>query len=90
MEIKFARTGIRTIQQITVDNLKDIINTVRINRGKPPIAELRGDLRLREDLELDSLDLAELTVRIEVEHDVDIFADGIVATVGEIHDKLAR
>lgn len=43
---------------------------------------------LRNDIGFDSLDLAELTVRIEAEYDKDIFEDGIVGTVGEILVKL--
>ena len=35
-----------------------------------------------------SFDLAELTVRIEDEFDIDIFEDGLVNTVGEIFVKL--
>ncbi len=44
---------------------------------------------LRNDLQLDSLELAELTVRIEDEFQIDIFEDGIVETVGEIFKKLS-
>lgn len=40
------------------------------------------------NLGLDSLDLAELTVRIEAEYDVDIFEDGVVTTIGEILAKI--
>ena len=43
---------------------------------------------LRDHLGLDSLDLAELTVRIEEEYDIDVFEDGIIETVGEILEKL--
>ena len=45
-------------------------------------------MHLRNDIGLDSLDLAELTVRIEAEFDIDIFENGIVNTVGEVIDKL--
>ena len=45
-------------------------------------------MRLREDLNLDSFDLAELTVKIEDEFDIDIFEEGLVLTVGEILNKL--
>lgn len=45
-------------------------------------------MHLRNDIGFDSLDLAELTVRIEAECDIDIFEDGIVNTVGEILEKL--
>ncbi len=44
---------------------------------------------LRNDLQLDSLELAELTVRIEDEFQIDIFEDGIVETVGEVCKKLS-
>ena len=47
-----------------------------------------GD-KLRDDLGLTSFDLAELTVRIEDEFDIDIFEDGLVNTVGEIYAKLS-
>lgn len=43
---------------------------------------------LRGDIGFNSFDLAELTVRIENEFDIDIFEDGIVATVGDILNKL--
>ena len=45
-------------------------------------------MHLRKDIGFDSLDLAELTVRIEAEYDIDIFEDGIVNTVGEILKKM--
>jgi acyl carrier protein len=44
---------------------------------------------LREDLGLDSLDLAELTVRIEDEYGVDIFHDEIVTNAADIINKLS-
>ena len=49
---------------------------------------LKSTDNLRDDLELTSFDLAELTVKIEDEFDVDIFEDGLVSTVGEIFVKL--
>jgi len=45
-------------------------------------------MRLRQDLGLDSLELAELTVRLEAEFGVDIFRDGLVNTVAEVLDRL--
>lgn len=71
------------------EKLMIIINTVLQNRGRSTVSALRPDMDLRKDLGLDSLDLAELTVRVEAEFDVDIFADGLVATVAEIQQKLA-
>ncbi|NDP22420.1 MAG: acyl carrier protein [Paludibacter sp.] len=66
----------------------ELVNTVLNNRGKKLLKKIKPGMSLRNDLDLDSLDLAELTVRIEVEYDIDIFEDGIVNTVGEIYNKL--
>lgn len=65
-----------------------IINTIHKNRGRPEIDTISEDNLFREDLGFDSLDLAELTVRIEAEFDIDIFEDGIVNTVGEVLKKI--
>ena len=64
------------------------INTVLKNRGKSQVTEISELSNLRNDCGLDSLDLAELTVRIEAEYDVDIFEDGVVTTIGEILKKI--
>ncbi len=66
----------------------EIINTVLDNRKKKKLTFLKPDMHLRNDIGFDSLDLAELTVRIETEYDIDIFEDGIVNTVSEILGKL--
>lgn len=68
--------------------LLDIINTVRGHKGLPPLCALKPELRLREDCGFASLDLAELTVRIKEAFDVDVFADGVVRTVGEVEAKI--
>lgn len=70
--------------------LIEIVNLVRANKGRAPLADIRSEYRLREDCQFDSLDLAELTVRIEEAFGVDVFADGIVRTVGEIQAKLPK
>lgn len=72
------------------DSLLCLFNQVRDNKGLPPVRELVPKLRLREDFDFESLDLAELTVRIEEKFGVDVFADGLVNTVGEIQEKLTR
>jgi len=66
----------------------EIINTVLDNRTKKILTVLNPEMHLRNDIGFDSLDLAELTVRIEAEYDIDIFEDGIVNTVSEILGKL--
>ena len=68
--------------------LLSIINTVRQNKGQEPVHALRDGTDLRSDLGFDSLDLAELTVRIEKQTGIDVFADGIVQTVSDIIQKL--
>lgn len=71
-----------------MEKLLQIINTVLENRGKATVESINENSSLKNDCGLDSLDLAELTVRIEAEYDVDIFEDGVVTTVGEILSKL--
>jgi acyl carrier protein len=70
------------------DPLLIIINRVRAGKKLPPLAALHHDDRLREDLGLASLDLAELTARLEEKFGVDIFADGLVRSVAEVRAKL--
>ena len=53
-----------------------------------PVETLNESDNLRNDLGLTSFDLAELTVRIEDEFDIDIFEDGLVNTIGEVYAKL--
>lgn len=69
-------------------SLLAIINEMREEESKAPLEQLQSAMHLRDDLELDSLMLAELTVRIEDEFDIDIFEDGIVQTIGEIQNKI--
>jgi len=71
-----------------MERILNIINTVLKNRGKSVVESINENTNLRNDIGMDSLDLAELTVQIESEFDVDIFADGIVNTIGEVLKKL--
>ncbi len=68
----------------------ELVNTVLENRSKEKLKKLNPDMHLRNDIGFDSLDLAELTVRIEAEFDIDIFEDGIVSNVSEIIDKINK
>jgi len=70
------------------EKLVKIMNTVLENRSKEKFEDFKPEMHLRNDLGMDSFDLAELTVRIEAEFDIDIFEDGIVNTLGEIVEKL--
>jgi acyl carrier protein len=72
------------------EKLLTIVNTVRENKGLEPMAELKPEQDLRTNLGFDSLDLAELTVRIEKEFGIDVFADSFVLTVGDIIGKITK
>jgi len=72
------------------EKVKQIINIILEKHSRDPLNTLQFDLSLRNDLGMDSLDLAELTVRIEDEFGVDIFEDGMIDTVQEILDKINK
>jgi len=71
-----------------IEILRDIINQVCENNSKQKILWLHPSTNLRDEIGLDSFDLAELTVRIEMKFGIDVFESGIVLTVGEILNKL--
>ena len=71
------------------NKILDIINTIRQSKGMELLTIIQPNDNLRDDIGFTSFDLAELTVRIEDEFDVDIFEDGLVNTIGEIYQKLA-
>lgn len=66
----------------------EIINKIRNNKDLENLEKLTDDMNLRSDLGLDSLDLAELTVRIENEFEIDVFEDSIITTIGQLFQKL--
>ena len=68
--------------------LLSIINILLKKKGIPMLENLNKDLLLMDDLSLDSLDLAEMTVLIEDEFGIDVFEDGLVRSVNEVLDKL--
>lgn len=68
--------------------LLEVVNSIRENKELDNLSEIQESDRLREDYGFTSFDLAELTVKIEDEFDIDIFEDGLVNTVGEILAKL--
>ena len=70
--------------------LLDTINEIRSLKKTKKIDHLSPEMNLRDDLGLSSFDLAELTVKIEDEYDIDIFEDGLVNTIGEILSKFAE
>ena len=72
------------------DTVLDIIKEILKVKGLDVEILVNEDTKLREDLSLNSFDLAELTVKIEDKFGVDIFEDGLVKTVGEIFAKLEK
>lgn len=76
------------LQGEKLDQVREIINVIRLKRGFPPLDSICKNDQLRDDLGLDSLDLAELAVKVEAKLNIDIFKDGIVDTYGDIHNLL--
>lgn len=54
------------------------------------IIKILANADIKRDSGFDSLDLAELTTRIEAEFDVDIFEDGIVFKISDILEKISK
>ena len=73
-----------------MDKIVSIIKRVLENNDKSCTCAIEENTSLRNDIGLDSLDLAELTVIIEEEYGVDIFEDGFVETVGDVVKKTYR
>ena len=69
--------------------LLEIINDILDEKeGADPVNSLPSDTSLSEDIGLDSLDLAEITVRLQDKYGVDIFENDVVDEVGEVLEKL--
>jgi len=68
--------------------LMEIINSILEKKEKTLGEDIDMSTSLRKDVGFDSFDLAELTVLVEDEFGVDIFADGLVDTLEEIEAKL--
>ncbi len=72
-------------QMILENSIKNIIKEVNEEIN---IETINNNSHLKNDLGLDSYNLALLTVKIEDEYEIDIFEDGIVTTFGEIIEIL--
>ena len=72
------------------EKILTIINDIRLSKDLPALESISEESSLRDDLGLTTFDLAELTVHIEDEFDIDIFEDGLISTVGEIYTKLDK
>ena len=71
------------------EKLLGIINQVLDKQNARQLTNLDGELSLRDDLGFDSLMLAELTVKLEVIYDVDIFENGPVDKIQQVINSLA-
>ncbi len=71
-----------------MNTILEAINEVLEESGREKLSNISRSTRLRIDLDLDSLDLAVLTVKLEAKTGVDVFAKGIVSTVGEILSRI--
>ncbi len=81
-----ANTKMDSIEHL--QSLCNIINSIRQSAGRDSVAELKVEHHLQRDLELDSLELAEMTVLIESKFGVDVFEEEIVTTVRDVLKKL--
>lgn len=72
------------------EQVLSIINDIRKSKNLGILESLKESDNLRDDLNLTSFDLAELTVRIEDEFGVDIFEEGLISTIGEIYERLRK
>ncbi len=67
-----------------------LVNVVRRNKRQSELLYVADDDHLHRDLHFDSLDLAELTVRIEERFGTDVFAEGVVRRWGQIKERVRR
>ena len=65
-----------------------VVNKLRASTGKSSLNQIAVEQSLQRDLELDSLDLAEMTVLIESKYGVDVFDEGIATTVQDVISRI--
>ena len=70
------------------EKVLEIVNSILESKEQSKVDKLILSYSLRDDLGFTSFDLAELTVRLEDEFDIDIFEDGLVDTFNEVLSKL--
>jgi acyl carrier protein len=71
-----------------MNKLYEIINGILKENDLDTFDKFEDSHHLKNDLGLDSFNLAELTVLIEDEYDIDIFEGDLVFTIGDIKEKL--
>ena len=71
------------------ESLKSIINDILQEKDDASTVDSLDDsMSLTNDLGLDSLDLAEMTVRLEDEYGIDVYEENVVDEIGEVLEKL--
>lgn len=68
---------------MTIKDLSLIINSIRKENDLDAI-EISATSNLRKDLDMDSYDLAQLTVLVESKTNIDIFEKKSPVTIGDI------
>jgi len=68
--------------------LVSVLHRVRESKGLGEAPLILPISDLRRDLGLDSLDLAELAVRVQDHYGVDVFAAGVIRTWGELIQRV--
>lgn len=71
-----------------MNKLYEIINEVLEDNDLDTFETFEDSMNLKNDLGMDSFNLAELTVAVEDEFGVDIFKNDMVFTIGDIKNKL--
>ncbi len=66
------------------------VNTVLATGQRTTLKQIPRQADLVEDLQFDSLDLAELSVRLEAEFGVNVFVGKIPSTVNDIIHRLEQ
>ena len=80
-KIKITRLFPKKNTMIMEENILIIINKIRVAKDLTKLSELHTEDRLREDLDLTSFDLAELTVNIEDIYGVDVLNNSAILKV---------
>jgi len=71
-----------------LEQLHLVVDAIRDFKGLEPLSNLEIEANLRTDLGLDSLDLAELAVRVEAKTGKDVFHAPLPNTVRDIVERM--
>ena len=77
-------------EEISKTILKIIKSIVKKKKQNIEMSTIKEDDSLTRTFGMDSLDLAEFTVRIEDIYKVDVFEDSIIDTIGEVIARIEK